>query len=66
MYLLHSPDQLIRLLHSQPELWFPDNLLLLQEYFPVDATQGIVRMEFVAQLRYDARHLEWSVQSLPI
>jgi hypothetical protein len=31
-----SADDLIRLLRDRPELWFPDNLLLLQEYFPVE------------------------------
>ena len=30
MYLLHSADELIRLLDGRPELWLPDNLLLLQ------------------------------------
>src|SRR4051794_6635058 len=30
MFLLHSPDELLTLLRDQPELWFPDNLLLLQ------------------------------------
>ena len=47
MFLLHSPDELRKLLREQPSLWLPDNLLLLQEYFPVDAAQGIVRMEFL-------------------
>jgi len=47
MYLVHSPDELQRLLRDLPDLWFPDNLLLLQEYFPVDPSQGIVRMEFL-------------------
>jgi glutathione synthase/RimK-type ligase-like ATP-grasp enzyme len=47
MYLLQSPDELRRLLRDQPALWLPDNLLLLQEYFPVDAVRGIVRMEFL-------------------
>ncbi|MBL8179398.1 MAG: hypothetical protein JNK48_32265 [Bryobacterales bacterium] len=47
MFLLHSPEELIRLLREQPSLWLPDNLLLLQEYFPVEAGKGIVRMEFV-------------------
>jgi len=47
MFLLHSPDELRRLLRDNPNLWLPDNLLLLQEYFPVDAAQGIVRMEFL-------------------
>ena len=30
-------------------MWLPDNLLLLQEYFPVDAANGIVRMEFLGK-----------------
>jgi len=47
MYLLHSGDELRKLLHDQPSLWLPDNLLLLQEYFPIAPAQGIVRMEFL-------------------
>src|SRR5580704_9843939 len=47
MFLLHSPDELRKLLRDQPSLWLPDNLLLLQQYFPVDTAQGIVRMEFL-------------------
>ncbi|HTB13668.1 MAG TPA: hypothetical protein VK752_18965 [Bryobacteraceae bacterium] len=56
MYLLHSPEELARLLRDQPELWLPDNLLTLQEYFPVAAGQGIVRMEFLGgELLYAMR-----------
>jgi glutathione synthase/RimK-type ligase-like ATP-grasp enzyme len=47
MYLLHSAAELVRLLTDRPDLWLPDNLLLLQEYFDVDPSQGIVRMEFL-------------------
>jgi len=47
MFLFHSVEEFQRLLRDQPSLWLPDNLLLLQEYFPVDAAQGIVRMEFL-------------------
>jgi glutathione synthase/RimK-type ligase-like ATP-grasp enzyme len=47
MFLLHSADELLRLLRDQPSLWMPDNLLLLQQYFPVEPRQGIVRMEFL-------------------
>jgi hypothetical protein len=47
MFLLNSPDELRRLLRDQPGLWLPDNLLLLQECFPVDPARGIVRMEFL-------------------
>ena len=47
MFLLNSAHELLRLLRDQPDLWLPDNLLLLQEYFPVDPARGIVRMEFL-------------------
>src|SRR5579871_6852927 len=47
MFLLQSADELRRLLRDQPTLWLPDNLFLLQEYFPVDPARGIVRMEFL-------------------
>ena len=56
MYLLNSADELARTLAERPDLWLPDNLLLLQEYFPVDAAQGIVRMEFLGgELLYAMR-----------
>ena len=56
MYLLNSAEELARTLEERPDLWFPDNLLLLQEYFPVDASQGIVRMEFLGgELLYAMR-----------
>lgn len=47
MFLLNEPEELTRLLRDQPGLWQPDHLLLLQQYFPVDAAKGIVRMEFL-------------------
>ena len=56
MYLLNSADEARRLLRDQPEIWLPDNLLLLQEYFPVDPAKGIVRMEFLGgELLYAMR-----------
>jgi glutathione synthase/RimK-type ligase-like ATP-grasp enzyme len=56
MFLLHSADELIRLLRDRPELWLPDHLLMLQEYFDVDPAQGIVRMEFLGgELLYAMR-----------
>src|ERR1700735_5272410 len=56
MYLLHSADELVRLLGDRPDLWLPDNLLMLQEYFEVDPAQGIVRMEFLGgELLYAMR-----------
>jgi glutathione synthase/RimK-type ligase-like ATP-grasp enzyme len=47
MFLLHTGNELVRLLNDRPDLWLPDNLLLLQEYFEVDPDRGIVRMEFL-------------------
>lgn len=47
MFLVNEPGELRRLLNDRPELWFPDNLLLLQEYFPVDPARGIIRLEFL-------------------
>jgi glutathione synthase/RimK-type ligase-like ATP-grasp enzyme len=48
MFLLNEPSELHSLLRDQPDLWLPDNLLLLQEYFPAaDPLRGIVRMEFL-------------------
>jgi glutathione synthase/RimK-type ligase-like ATP-grasp enzyme len=56
MFLLNSGEELGRLLRDQPNLWLPDHLLLLQQYFPVDAAQGIVRMEFLGgELLYAMR-----------
>jgi glutathione synthase/RimK-type ligase-like ATP-grasp enzyme len=56
MYLLNGPGELVRLLRDQPDLWLPDNLLTLQEYFQVAPSQGIVRMEFLGgELLYAMR-----------
>jgi glutathione synthase/RimK-type ligase-like ATP-grasp enzyme len=56
MYLLRSATELQRLLREHPDLWLPDNLLLLQEYVPVDPARGIVRMEFLGgELLYAMR-----------
>jgi hypothetical protein len=56
MYLLHSAQDLTRLLRDRPDLWLPDNLLILQQYFEVDPAQGIVRMEFLGgELLYAMR-----------
>src|SRR5690348_3105392 len=56
MYLLYSPEEFTRLLSEHPELWLPDNLLLLQEYFEYDSSKGIVRMEFLGgELLYAMR-----------
>lgn len=56
MYLLQSLKELERTLAENPDLWLPDNLLLLQECFPVDPARGIVRMEFLGgELLYGMR-----------
>jgi hypothetical protein len=56
MYLLRSADDLVHLLRDRPDLWLPDNLLMLQEYFEIDSSQGIVRMEFLGgELLYAMR-----------
>ena len=47
MYLVNSPEELRSLLAARPELWLPDNLLLLQEYVEYDSSRGIVRVEFL-------------------
>ncbi|MGA7238949.1 MAG: hypothetical protein WBY44_24920 [Bryobacteraceae bacterium] len=56
MFLLHSAEELAGLLRERPDLWLPDNLLLLQEYVESDPVQGIVRMEFLGgELLYAMR-----------
>jgi glutathione synthase/RimK-type ligase-like ATP-grasp enzyme len=41
---------------SDPSIWLPDNLFLLQEYLPHDPEQGIVRLEFLGgELLYAMR-----------
>ena len=56
MFLLNSSAELVRLLRDRPDLWLPDNLLLLQELFEVNPSQGIVRMEFLGgELLYAMR-----------
>ena len=56
MHKVDSLDELRHLLEEYPELWEPDQLLLLQEYLPHDPEFGIVRMEFVGdELLYAMR-----------
>ena len=57
MFLLNSPQELVRLLRERPDLWLPDNLLLLQELFDVDPSRGIVRMEFLGGELLYAMHV---------
>jgi hypothetical protein len=44
---LQSPEELTGLLRERPDLWLPDNLLLLQEYVEYNAADGIVRVEYL-------------------
>jgi glutathione synthase/RimK-type ligase-like ATP-grasp enzyme len=54
--LVESLAHLEALLQEKPDPWFPDNLLLLQEYLDSDPAQGIVRMEFLGgELLYAMR-----------
>lgn len=56
MHKVDSLDELRHLLEEHPELWDPDQLLLLQEYLPHDPEFGIVRMEFLGdELLYAMR-----------
>ncbi len=56
MYLVNSGAELTRLLDERADLWLPDHLLMLQELFQVDASRGIVRMEFLGgELLYAMR-----------
>ena len=56
MFLLNAPAELHVLLRDRPDIWLPDNLLLLQEYFETDPARGIVRMEFLGgELLYAMR-----------
>jgi glutathione synthase/RimK-type ligase-like ATP-grasp enzyme len=54
--MVESLAQLEGFLEQNPRHWLPDNLLLLQEYFPTDPAKGIVRMEFLGgELLYAMR-----------
>ncbi len=56
MFLVNDLTELEGLLQRQPELWLPENLLLLQEKLDYDSQQGIVRLEFVGgELLYAMR-----------
>ncbi len=56
MQKIGSLEELQALLAGQPEVWEPDQLLLLQEFLPHDPEIGIVRMEFLGdELLYAMR-----------
>jgi glutathione synthase/RimK-type ligase-like ATP-grasp enzyme len=65
MHLLNSPDEFLRLFRERPDVWVPENLLLLQEYCPGDPARGIVRMEFLGgELLYAMRVVSHGVFNL--
>ncbi len=47
IHLANSMEEVEALFTLNPRLWEPDHLMLLQEYFPHDVAQGIIRMEFL-------------------
>jgi glutathione synthase/RimK-type ligase-like ATP-grasp enzyme len=56
MFKLESLAELEQTLNLQPQLWEPDNLLLLQEIIENDPARGIVRLELLGgELLYAMR-----------
>jgi hypothetical protein len=54
--VVNSWSELEAILDSDPAVWLPDNLFLLQEYLPHDPGAGIVRLEFLdGELLYAMR-----------
>jgi hypothetical protein len=56
IHVVESLSHLERILAGDPDIWLPDNLLLLQEYLPHDPEHGIIRLEFLGgELLYAMR-----------
>jgi glutathione synthase/RimK-type ligase-like ATP-grasp enzyme len=56
IHVVDSLDHLRSIFRSDPAIWLPDNLFLLQELLPHDPDQGIVRLEFLGgELLYAMR-----------
>ena len=56
IHVVESLSHLERILTADPDVWLPDNLLLLQEYLPHDPEHGIIRLEFLGgELLYAMR-----------
>jgi glutathione synthase/RimK-type ligase-like ATP-grasp enzyme len=54
--VVSSWEQIEAIFASDPNVWLPDNLFLLQEFLPHDPEQGIVRLEFLGgELLYAMR-----------
>ena len=56
IHVVESLSHVERILATDPGIWLPDNLLLLQEYLPHDPDHGIIRLEFLGgELLYAMR-----------
>lgn len=56
IHVVESFAQVESIFETDPTVWLPDNVFLLQEYLPHDLEQGIVRLEFLGgQLLYAMR-----------
>lgn len=56
IHVVDSLAQVEAIFRSDPSIWLPDNLFLVQEYLPHDPDQGIVRLEFLGgELLYAMR-----------
>jgi glutathione synthase/RimK-type ligase-like ATP-grasp enzyme len=54
--VVNSWSEVETIFDSDPAVWLPDNLFLLQEYLPHDPDEGIVRLEFLdGELLYAMR-----------
>jgi glutathione synthase/RimK-type ligase-like ATP-grasp enzyme len=54
--VVESLEQVEQIFRTDPSIWLPDNLFLLQELLPHDPAQGIVRLEFLGgELLYAMR-----------
>ena len=54
--VVSSWEEIETIFATDPNVWLPDNLFLLQEFLPHDPDEGIVRMEFVGgELLYAMR-----------
>ena len=56
IHVVESLEHLEQVLERDPDIWLPENLLLLQEYLPHDPEHGIIRLEFLGgELLYAMR-----------
>jgi glutathione synthase/RimK-type ligase-like ATP-grasp enzyme len=56
IHVVESLAQVESIFTTDPTVWFPDNLFLLQEFLPHDPEHGIVRLEFLGgELLYAMR-----------